>query len=331
MQLSRRGFVGFWMLSAPVAMLATIGWTRRAVPGDQRGPVRAAEPTTIPGFAAFQSTVMTLADERFLYVASDGMPAHAMMVGIRSWQQQVPLPQPYSGDNAWRIPRHGMLAEQPISGRDRLFRGAIALAVNGVPVFNARNNRGEDAYLAGELDEWGGHPGRADDYHYHVAPLHLQVRVGAGDPIAYALDGFPIYGLTEPDGSPARSLDDLNGHQDAADGYHYHATTGYPYINGGLRGVIDSVWDDQVEPQPRTTPIRQALEPLRGATVTGFEVTGPDAYALTYHLGGQPYVVAYRREGSAYLFDFTSPSGQTRSERYGQQRAQPKPERGGGR
>ena len=41
-------------------------------------------------------------DERFLFVESNGMPAHNMMIGITAWQQQVPLPQNYTGANAWR-------------------------------------------------------------------------------------------------------------------------------------------------------------------------------------------------------------------------------------
>jgi hypothetical protein len=97
-------------------------------------------------------------------------------------------------------------ATTPISARTALYRGAIALAVNGVPIFNALNNRGEDAYLAGELDEYGGHCGRGDDYHYHIAPVHLEKVVGKGKPIAYALDGFPIYGFTDAD-----DLDAFNG------------------------------------------------------------------------------------------------------------------------
>ena len=40
----------------------------------------------------------------YAYVESNGMPDHRMMVGIRAWQQQVPIPQPYTGRNAWRIP-----------------------------------------------------------------------------------------------------------------------------------------------------------------------------------------------------------------------------------
>lgn len=73
---------------------------------------------------------------------------------------------------------------------------------------------------------------RSDDYHYHVAPLHLQDIVGTDRPIAYAMDGFPIYGETETDGSPVEALDQWNGHSDAENRYHYHGTLGYPYING---------------------------------------------------------------------------------------------------
>jgi hypothetical protein len=79
-------------------------------------------------------------------------------------------------------------------------KGAVAVAVNGIPIFNALNNRGEDSYLIGELDNWGGHCGRGDDYHYHAAPLHLSNTSGL-KPIAFALDGFPVYGIKEPDGS----------------------------------------------------------------------------------------------------------------------------------
>ena len=153
----------------------------------------------------FTENVRATENGNVLLLQSNGLPEHGMMIGIRSWQQQVPLPQPYTGRNAWQIPLNPRLAQQPISARDNLMRGAIALAVNGVPIFNALNNRGEDAYLAGELDRWGGHCGRGDDYHYHTAPVHLEKIVGQGKPIAFALDGFPIFGYTEPDGSPVKN------------------------------------------------------------------------------------------------------------------------------
>jgi len=180
-----------------------------------------AATTSIPGFDAFSKSVKMLKSGKYYLVESNGIPTHNMMVGITNWQQQVPTTQPYTGSNAWKIPIKPAVSKKPISAKNNLFRGAIALAVNGVPIFNALNNRGEDANLIGELDEWGGHCGRADDYHYHVAPLHLQKIVGKKKPIAYALDGFPIYGEVEVDGKAVKGLDEFNGHYDSKKNYHF--------------------------------------------------------------------------------------------------------------
>ena len=148
-------------------------------------------------FEPFKDKLKFHSDDKFFYVESNGMPDHPMMVGITAWQQQVPIPQAYTGRNAWQIPLFPKLSDKPVSAKKELFRGAIALAVNGVPIFNALNNRKEDTFLAGELDEYGGHCGRGDDYHYHTAPIHLEKAVGKGNPIGYALDGFPLYGFTD--------------------------------------------------------------------------------------------------------------------------------------
>ncbi len=278
-------------------------------------------------FAHFKN-VKTRIDAQTLYIESNGLPDHNMMVGIRSWQQQVPLPQPFTGKNAWQIPLHPKLADKPISAKNNLFRGAIALAVNGVPIFNALNNRGEDAFLAGELDEWGGHCGRGDDYHYHAAPVHLEKIVGKGNPIAFALDGFPIYGLTEADGSPVGKLDEYNGQFDSDGNYHYHATKTYPYINGGMRGVV-TVRGGQIEPQPRDMPVRPALQPLRGATITAFESTQTKS-VLTYKVGGKIGTVTYMPVGdNGWKFTYAEPGDRTRTESY-ERRAGPE-QRGGGR
>src|ERR1035438_5004184 len=111
-------------------------------------------------------------DENFYYLESTGMPTHKMMVGITAWQQQVPLPQDFTGDNAFKIPRHPVFADKPVSAKTALFSGAIAVAVNGIPIFNPIKNDGRtDTYLAGELDVFGGHCGRADDYHYTSRPF----------------------------------------------------------------------------------------------------------------------------------------------------------------
>ena len=255
-------------------------------------------------------------DDRYFFVESNSIPDHPLMVGIRAWQQQVPLPQKYVGDNAWQIPLEPVPAANPVTTKDRFLRGAIALAVNGVPIFNPLNNRGEDAFLIGELDEYGGHCGRADDYHYHIAPVHLEKQVGKGMPIAYALDGYPIYGYTEPNGSPVKGLDRFNGHEDADGNYHYHATKVYPYLNGGFHGKVTER-DGQVDPQPRAEPVRPSLQPLRGATIVGYASPTPTSRRLTYEISGRKGFVDYKvGDDGTLVFDYTEPSGKKTTETY---------------
>jgi phosphatidylethanolamine-binding protein (PEBP) family uncharacterized protein/Ca2+-binding EF-hand superfamily protein len=243
-------------------------------------------------------------DKDFLFVGSNGFPDHNMMVGITAWQQQVPLPQNYTGDNAWRIPLHPVPAKTPAVIEGHFLRGAIALGVNGIPIFNPQNNRGEVSYEIGELDQWGGHCGRADDYHYHIAPIHLQEMVGKGMPIAYALDGYPIYGLTEPDGSPIGKLDECHGHEDAKIGYHYHASTKRPYLQSAFHGEVVEA-DGQVDPQPRAQPVRPDTPPLRGAEITGFESTGANSYKLSYAMGGEKRSISYSiNTDGTYPFEY---------------------------
>lgn len=271
-------------------------------------------PQTAKAFLPFTKLDLR-ADGEFLYVGSNGLPDHNMMVGITAWQQQVPLPQPYFDDNAWRIPLKPVPAKEPAMIKGRFLRGAIALAVNGIPIFNPQNNRGEISYEIGELDEWGGHCGRADDYHYHIAPLHLQAQAGKGMPVAYALDGYPIYGLTEPDGSPVANLDECHGHESPS-GYHYHASNTYPYVIGGFHGEVVEA-GEQVDPQPRAQGVREALTALRGAKITAFESTGKDSYKLSYDVNGDKRSVSYSiKADGIYPFHFDNGREGTADEVY---------------
>ena len=275
----------------------------------------AATTTNLPGFAAFSKSVKVTKNSKYYLVESNGLPAHPMMTGIVSWQQQVPTPQPYTGSNAWSIPIKPVISKSPMSAKNHFLRGAIAIAVNGVPIFNALNNRGDDALLAGELDDWGGHCGRADDYHYHIAPLHLQTIIGKKLPIAYALDGFPIYGDTEIDGKPIAKLDEFNGHFDAKKNYHYHGTKTYPYINGGFKGVVQEI-DGQVDPQAATKAFRPAGAPLRGAKITSCEQFGANSFNLKYVISGSTYEINYTADLKTVNMTFLSPDGSQRTESY---------------
>lgn len=292
----------------------TLGGTAPAGPATASVSTSTAADDSLPGFDAFAESVSAFTSGDVWMIESNGIPSHQMMVGITNWQQQFPVPQPYTGDNAWQLPIEPELADEPISAKTGLFRGAIALAVNGVPIFNALNNRGDDAFLIGELDEFGGHCGRADDYHYHVAPLHLQEVVGEANPIAYALDGFAIYGFVEPDGSALEPLDEFNGHVGTDGVYHYHGTTTYPYLNGGLVGVVEV--SDQVEPQPVTSAFRPAGEPLAGAAITSFDDLGEGSYRLEYTIDGQVGSADYTVTDRDVTFRFTGPAGAITTETY---------------
>jgi phosphatidylethanolamine-binding protein (PEBP) family uncharacterized protein len=283
-------------------------------------------PAMAESFKPFEKVAKVRWDHDFLYVESNGMPDHKMMVGITAWQQQVPLPQSYTGENAWRIPLHPVPAKNPMSAKDNFFRGAIALAVNGIPIFNPIKNDGRtDTLLAGELDEFGGHCGRADDYHYHIPPIHLEKVVGKGKPLAWALDGYPIMGRQEKGDPDFAPLDKWNGHKDKDGNYHYHSTKTYPYLNGGFYGEVVER-DGQVDPQPRAEPVRPALPPMRDAKITDFVETKPGSYRLTYDVRGRKGTVSYAiAANGSVAFEFVSPDGSTTNEEYSPNR------RGGGR
>jgi len=273
-------------------------------------------------FRPFKPKVATSWDDKYFYVASLGIPSHNMMVGITKWQQQVPIPQCYIGTNSWPIPLNPVLAAQPLAIEEHFMKGAVAIAANGIPIFNARNNTGLDSYLAGELDNFGGHCGRADDYHYHTAPLHLEALNGGLLPIGFALDGYALYGSKEPDGSPMRPLDANHGHFGTDGVYHYHGTTNYPYSVGKMVGKVTldpstPAPEDQIIPQAFAKGIRPALTGLNGAQITGFSATGPQGYELTYQISGQNYKINYSwTDAGKYQFNFTNPAGTTTTQSY---------------
>jgi len=260
-------------------------------------------------------------DETYFYVSSNGIPAHNMMVGITSWQQQVPIAQPYTGTNHWSIPLAPVYAATPLSTKSNFMKGAVALAVNGVPIFNALNNRGEDSYLIGELDQWGGHCGKGDDYHYHAAPLHLSSTSGL-KPIAFALDGFAVYGAKEPDGSTMKTLDECHGHLGSNNVYHYHGTNDYPYVVGSMKGKVTldpstPAPENQIIPQAFTNPLRPALTPLNGASITTFSAPSSNSYLLTYKIGAKTGSVQYSwTNTNLYTFVFTDVEGKQTNATY---------------
>ena len=272
-------------------------------------------------FAAFKPALSTRYDATYFYIASTGIPNHNMMIGITNWQQQVPIPQPYTDANSWSIPLQPAYATTPLSTKTNLMKGAVAVAVNGIPIFNALNNRGEDSYLIGELDNWGGHCGKGDDYHYHAAPMHLSTINGL-KPIAFALDGFAVYGAKEPDGTNMSSLDTCHGHVGSNGVYHYHGTQDYPYVVGAMKGKVTldpttPAPENQILPQAFTKPARPSTNPLKGAYITDFAAVGSNGYSLTYKVGTKTGYVKYSWDATnKYTYILTDTLGNAVSTSY---------------
>jgi hypothetical protein len=306
--------VGFACKKTTDTIATTNNTTSSSIPKTTTGFIDSA-------FAPNKPSVSTRWDDTYFYVSSNGIPAHNMMVGITNWQQQVPIPQFYTGTNSWSIPLQPVYASVPLSTKSNFMKGAVALAVNGIPIFNALNNRSEDSYLIGELDNWGGHCGKGDDYHYHAAPLHLSTTSGL-KPIAFALDGFAVYGEKEPDGSTMQTLDTCHGHTISSGVYHYHGTTNYPYVVGAMKGKVSTdpstaAPENQILPQAFSSPLRPATTPLSGASIKAFASTGTNAYKLTYQVGANMGYVEYSWDASnKYTFKLTSTAGAVTTNSY---------------
>jgi hypothetical protein len=189
----------------------------------------------------------------------------------------------YGKPNVWRLPLVPVPSASPIPiSAGNFQRGAIAVAADGIAIFNPRNNTGRVSYEIGELDAYGGHCGLADDYHYHIAPVHLQSVVGVDQPIAWALDGYPIYGYNEPDGTARLTLDGDGGHTHGSWGYHYHAIGSAaagpqnPYLPTAFHGTVVN-YGGQVDGQPEVQSMRPdgtggySAKAVAGARITAFK------------------------------------------------------------
>ena len=276
-------------------------------------------PAQARSFLAFEKDGLLVSwSADVLFIEGNGLPAHPMMKGITAWQQQVPLPHDFTGANAFQIPLKPVVLETP---GELTLRGPIAIAVNGIPIFHALTQSGKDAYAGGELDEWGGHCGRADDYHYHVAPAHLEAVVGKGNPVAYALDGFPIH-VADPETD--KPLDECHGYFDDDGQYRYVGNLEPPYVMSFFRGAAD------LESRPVTRGVRPFLRPLRGASITGFEGSLGEGYKLTFEVGDQTATVEYQIDEPKIAMKFTDPDGSIRTELHERRPAHSRPPGGGG-
>ena len=129
--------------------------------------------------------------------------------------------------------------------------GPIGIALNGIPFFN--QYAGPNTPLTGEkasFDKYWGHPQQTGMYHYHVEPIYLTtIKSTKSGILGFLLDGFPVYGPEEEDGTwvTNSNLDVYHGHSHATVDYpkgiyHYHFTSDAPYLNGnGFYGTPGTV------------------------------------------------------------------------------------------
>ena len=136
----------------------------------------------------------------------------------------------------------------PAASPSCLDLGAIAVTTDGVAIFNALDALGRDAVAHEVQDGCDGHPERSGLYHHHSLTDCLTEPEGTGhsELVAYAMDGFGLYGHRGVGGREVSNadLDECHGHTHEIewDGaskalYHYHATREYPYTLGCYRGT----------------------------------------------------------------------------------------------
>ena len=165
------------------------------------------------------------------------------------------------GDDLYEAPHAGMVVNpNSIAEQNLTFRlpaspkvsasisatplGPIGVAVNGVALYNqyAGPNQPLEREIA-TFDRYHGHPQQFGQYHYHIEPVFLST--DDSKLVGFLLDGFPVYGRKDMDGSYPAELDAANGHLGATEDYpngiyHYHVTADEPYISGGFRGTAGS-------------------------------------------------------------------------------------------
>ena len=136
--------------------------------------------------------------------------------------------------------------------------GIIAISTTGVPIFNGFDAGGRDAVANEIQDVCDGHPDISGTYHYHSGSsciLDSSKGETHSDLVAYAIDGFGLYGKYGENGKLlfTKDLDECHGHTHIIlwDGktkemYHYHSSPDFPYTISCFRGTKSTVSGETV-------------------------------------------------------------------------------------
>ncbi len=256
--------------------------------------------------AGFSNKVTVTCENGHAHVSADTYPDHPLMIGIVNSNEQVPIP---AADYSVPIPLVATPGSTPKT-RD----SSLAIAVNGVPIYDYtgggemsvndlyHHQTQHDTLLTQQLDICGGHAGRGDDYHYHVAPTcMIDAMKNSGDDaiLGWAFDGFPLYGNKNPDGTPIgeETLDVCNGQEDETFGYRYHTSIDAPYMIQCLMGDTTDLND-----MPRVSPLKPAgnsdrlapgRPPAGGVDNLTFTQTDSGKRSMDYSYRGESYYIRY--------------------------------------
>lgn len=213
-----------------------------------------------------------------LVVRSNGMPGYEFVEMTPNGLREQ--------DWDWRVPLMPEVADEPTSIVDVL--GPLGFTTTGLPIYGPtegpmpeREAFGDPVYN-GLLDGCGGHTGYNADYHNHALNAVAACNLDSSYIIGYALDGFPIYNSVgcldvecsesavfvsgyDMTGDPtsyswkaytydasgkSNVLDECNGRVGPDGTYRYHATTGFPYVIGCLRGTATTQTGNAAAPMP---------------------------------------------------------------------------------
>lgn len=162
-----------------------------------------------------------------------------------------------------RLPKNPKVAQSPTC----VPMGMVGFTTDGVAIYNAVDNGGIDAVAHEVQDRCNGHPQHDGQYHYH-GPSPCMPNEKTSGLVGYALDGFGIYGMKNPETGKNYRNTDLdachgitspvmwNGHK--VNIYHYVLTDDYPYTIGCFAG----------------TPVKSDFKPRQLRQLSGEAVHG---------------------------------------------------------
>jgi hypothetical protein len=190
-------------------------------------------------------SVVNVSGKKLVHIATDGTPDHKTIY----WPTTNGCyeAEPGTSPNPNRIATQSIIMDVPQvptagSGTTREIGGAVGIVLNGVAIFPNYAAPGDDIFLESDRFDWcQGHPEKTGMYHHHSEPWSITHDDAAF--VGVLLDGYPLYGRKDSDGTYPSGLDANGGHTKATidsttPTYHYHVNKqSKTYASGETRTV----------------------------------------------------------------------------------------------